>query len=52
MPVDEIASALGSGAKPQLPRDYLQLYLAYAAAVSDATTKAVMSFWGKSCRMG
>jgi hypothetical protein len=34
MPVDEIAGVLGSARKPQEPRDYLQLYLACAAALS------------------
>jgi hypothetical protein len=34
MPVAEIAEALAAGAKPQQPRDYLQLYLAYVAALS------------------
>ena len=34
MPLDKIAEVLGKGTKPQLPRDYLQLYLAYAAALS------------------
>ena len=34
MPIGEIAEVLGSGARPSQPRDYLQLYLAYADAVS------------------
>jgi len=34
MTIDEIAGVLGSGRKPQHARDYLQLYLAYAAALS------------------
>lgn len=34
MPIGEIAEVLGSGAPPSQPRDYLQLYLAYADAVS------------------
>ncbi len=34
MPIGEIADVLGSGAQPAEPRDYLQLYLAYADAVS------------------
>ncbi len=34
MPIGEIAEVLGSGAPPSQPRDYLQLYLAYAQAVS------------------
>jgi hypothetical protein len=45
MPVDEIAGVLGSGTKPQQPRDYLQLYLAYAAALSageHTTARAVL----------
>ena len=34
LPLDKIAEVLGKGTKPQLPTDYLQLYLAYAAALS------------------
>jgi primosomal replication protein N'' len=34
MPIGEIAEVLGSGAPPSQPRDYLQLYLAYADALS------------------
>jgi primosomal replication protein N'' len=52
MPVDEIASALGSGAKPQLPRDYLQLYLAYAAAVSGCDHQSGRVFLGQVLQNG
>lgn len=34
MPINEVSGILTSGAKPQTPRDYLQLYLAYALAIS------------------
>lgn len=34
MPINEVSGALTSGVKPQTPRDYLQLYLAYALAMS------------------
>ena len=52
MPVDEIATALGSGAKPQLPRDYLQLYLAYAAAVSGCDHQSGGVLLGQVLRNG
>lgn len=34
MPINEVSGVLTSGGKPQTPRDYLQLYLAYALAMS------------------
>lgn len=34
MPLDQVSGVLTSGGKPQTPRDYLQLYLAYAVAMS------------------
>jgi primosomal replication protein N'' len=34
MPLDEISGVLGTGACPRQPRDFLQLYLAYAVAIS------------------
>jgi len=34
MPLDQVSGVLAGGGKPQTPRDYLQLYLAYAVAMS------------------
>ena len=52
MPVDEIADVLSSGMKPQQPRDYLQLYLAYAAALSAGEYGTAQSLLGQVLKDG
>jgi primosomal replication protein N'' len=34
MPIDQISEVMAKGARPEQPRDYLQLYMAYATALS------------------
>lgn len=34
MPIDQISDVMSRGARPERPKDYLQLYLAYATALS------------------
>ena len=55
MPIDQISDVMSRGAKPERPKDFLQLYLAYATALSrgdHATSvqylKQVMKHGGNS----
>jgi hypothetical protein len=47
MPIGEISDMMASSAKPRRPRDFLQLYLAYAMALSEGDHRRGQSVLGQ-----